>query len=209
MKPHHRFLALLSLGCLCLCGAAFGQVYSESVTQESWCDLDPSPCCTNCADSPSFTLSLTGVPTHPSGDATLTLEFLGDLDDPSDENLAVSLEGLQLGYISNEAPGDDFFSHPTDEVSDCIPEIMSAIIPAAALDEIVADGRIDVRFRPGQENNDIEAEGCLDPRESMTVTMQYEYVQVGVPTSGATFLLLTFGVLALMSRYLLKTRLNA
>jgi len=169
--------------------ATLAQPFTGSVTEDQWCDLAPSPCGADCANSSPFTLTISDAPPNATGDATITLEFLGDMDNPTDENLTVSVEGFEMGMITNGVPDDDLFGHPTDYVSDCAPVTISGTIPLASLDSILVNGNIDVTFTPDQVNNDIEAGGCPDPRETMTVTVQYPLQ--GVPT-------LPLGALALL-----------
>jgi len=148
--------------------------YTGTVSLVSWCDVSPSPCCNNCPGSPSLELMITGADPAVAGDGMLTIVIAGDLDDPVDEFLSVSVEGYNLGIVFNDDPGDDAFDLATDHTDDCTPSTLNAVIPQAQLELIAADGVVEITLTPGQVNNDIEDVGCPDPDvETIAVTIRY------------------------------------
>lgn len=192
-----RKSALFCLLTIALTGAAWGQVFTGSVTESSFCDLPGTFCCNQCSLADPLNLSITGADPAASGDATVTLEIRGDVND-LDEILLVTVEGFSLGTILNNNLGDDLFDHPTDVGTDCGASYFAqATIPLSDLTSIVADGQIDTNLRPDQENNDIE--GCLDPREFVTLTV--EYPVGGVPTVPKIGLLVLAAALLTLAAY--------
>ena len=173
-----RGILLAALTCLTVaCGSDGGPViqeYSGSLLQDAWCGVSPTPCCTNCAGSPALLLAITGVATDPAGDAVLTLQIAGDLDDDSDETLTAVVDGISLGTLFNGNEADDSFDLSPDSPTDCTLTSTSATIPLADLRTIVADGQIIISLTPRQDINDIEDVGCNAPTdETVTVSIRY------------------------------------
>ena len=206
MKGQTLFRSVAITFCCSAAVAVQAQMFVGTAAQDSFCDLSPTPCGVACANSAPFTLSILDAFAEPIGNATLRLDFHADVDNPIDENLTVEVEGYSMGKITNADSTDDRFDHPTDVVADCEPVTMSGSVPLSELKAILADGKIDVTFTPEQESNDIEADECPDPRESMAVTVEYPLGGVPVPTMPATArLALALGLL-LGSSAMLRTR---
>ena len=175
--PLTFFLLVFMLGCSSNTPTGSGGPFSGEVVQAAWCDVLPTPCCDQCAGSPSLVLAITNVDKNSTGDGTLTIEIAGDIDEDSDETLAVSVEGLSLGVLFNGDPDDDEFNVPGDTTTDCTLTTAVATIPASSLSGIVADGEVVVTLTPRQSNNDIEDAGCGDTGtsldETITITLDY------------------------------------
>jgi hypothetical protein len=179
---------------------ARAQTFMGTVTEDAFCDLPGTFCCNQCSMADPLDLAITGADPAASGDATITLEVYGDVND-LDEILVVTLEGFSLGTILNNNPGDDDFDHPTDQGTACEGSYLAqATVALSDLMPIIADGQIEMTLTPDQENNDIE--GCEAPREYVTFTI--EYPTGGVPTMPVVGLAILVAVLLVLVGYRLR-----
>ena len=201
LKRHAgTILFLCCLLTLSLAGEAGAQTFTGSVTEDAFCDLPGTFCCNQCSMADPLDLAIPGADPAATGDATITLEIFGDVND-LDEIVVVTLEGLSLGTVLNNNPNDDEFDHPNDEGSACeVPYLAQATVALSDLMPIIADGQIEMTLTPDQENNDIE--GCEVPREF--VTFSIEYATGGVPTMPKAGLLILAAVLLMLVGYRLR-----
>ena len=201
LKRHAGTITLLCcLLALGLVSEARAQTFTGSVTEDAFCDLPGTFCCNQCSLADPLDLSIAGADPAATGDATITLELRGDVND-LDEILVVTLEGLSLGTILNNNTGDDPFDHPTDVGTGCGASYLAqATVALSDLAPIIADGQVEMTLTPEQENNDIE--GCVDPREFVTFTI--EYPVGGVPTVPRAGLVILAFALLLLAGYRLR-----
>lgn len=120
-----------SLGALCLSGVALAGSAIAASAQTT-----PVPLVFSTADGGSGSTRLTGLPTTATSDATLALDFFGDLDF-SGETLAVSLDGVLVGTL-----GGIRQCSPTRP-----PANTSITIPQATLAPLVTDGQVVVSYQ--------------------------------------------------------------
>lgn len=142
---------LAAAACITLGGSAQAAPFTASQTQSNFSGLY--------AQNP-FTMNF-ATPTDAFGDATLTLTLFGDFD-MVDEYLNVMVEGLNLGNIFDNNPGNDAF----DLVSDvgcqyngvfgpCSAISTSATILFADLKPRIADGLLSITFDPSATVNNL------------------------------------------------------
>lgn len=165
----------------CAAGVASANVYSSSQTVDPW----PDPAVAN-SELETLTIDFLGVPTNAAGDATITLDVLGDFNGTS-EFLDVSVDGVSLGRLFNGVDGDDAFDFVGDNPGSTILSTSvttSATISLALFLGLIADGALSFTFDP----TEAQQPGQGVPA-ALTVTVSYP-----VPAPGA---LAAFGLAGL------------
>ena len=172
---------------------AFGATAATvSETAAEFCTSQPG----FCAGTTPFTLNLT-VPTLATGDGTLSIEAVGDLNSTA-EAFSVSVEGVDFGIFLNSNEADDLFDGVTgDMTSQYGPAVTgTAVFPLADLAPVIADGTVSVMFTPS--SNAITDVGT---GEYITATLSFpESAVVPLPAAGWLALLGLGGLAALRRR---------
>ena len=135
------------------------------------------PTSTSTADGGSSSVTVTGLPTNATGDASLVLNFIGDLG-VTNEFVTVTIDGTNVGTFRTTGNGHG---------GDCIAATQTISIPVATLAPLVSDGQINVGYQATPTvNNFCSATGGTGGNISYQVSGTITYAATTTVAAAAT-----------------------
>ncbi|MGF1444647.1 MAG: hypothetical protein ACFBRM_00420 [Pikeienuella sp.] len=144
------------------------------------------------ASTAPITRTLTGLTPGPVGDVTVTFTAAGDFNVGSSENVALAIDGVDLGVFLNSNPTDDLFDNASfgDRGRANASNGQRSASASVDLGAALADGTLDLVFTFGSGVDDLEGTDFL------RVDLEYTASDTAVVPLPATAPLL-LGALAL------------